>query len=353
MICEFLHRVSFLVLAGFALTAAAATPFIAFSAIPTVEGLFRNGNNRDIQGKIFVIQAVISSLESERALETLEALKGEGQQLHIKMIFSKRRKGKMGMLQLLYDSSSMKGEHLREVFFAPHILSKMKKDDRPSRLLFYSLILMYSFNDSTGIKALFKRYVGDFRSNDEIMDRNKIALYQRYRNYLLAIKKDKSLKKELISPLRPGDRREREKVRKLITSPMYKDINALKLIRQGNQFYWQVRLGQLNALFSNETHSLKSLTLRTPRGTVQVKAGHYTLLNKRYEWPHILLFRDEFFKFTHLQITKVKVYNTLSKRLFQLAKGHVDTLKKSRSSRHRQRHQEQRSQNVALLYYPL
>ncbi|MCY4524244.1 MAG: hypothetical protein OXB84_05860, partial [Halobacteriovoraceae bacterium] len=264
-----------------------------YSAIPTVEGLFRSGSNKKIAGKIVILSAIVNKFDEEGDLKELNAPgknleETEGQ--YVKWIFSRVNEQKIQVIQSLYDSNKMNKQSIIETFFIPHITKKVQKEPQVSRALFYSLMLMYAFNDSIGMKKLFQQYSNDFKENKEIMNQDKINLYNKYRNYLITLNKNSDLKDKLVSPLRPKNEKEREKVDKIINSSMYEDTGQVKLTRKNNRFFWEVTLKNAYALFTNEEYRLKHLQLEFPNGDAEVKAGDYSLINGHYALPRILLF---------------------------------------------------------------
>ena len=297
----------------------------SFSAIPTVEGLFRNGNNQNVVGNISILSAFVTNLEDKDALEDLKLSRKKPEEMegqYVKWIFSRVNERKFQILQSVHDSGKMDKKSLIEVNFISHILNKTKKEPKLSRYLFYSLMIMFAFNDSTGIKALLKKYNDDFKANKEIMNQDKINLYNNYRNYLLTLNQNKGLKNELVSPLRPQDESEKERVNKLINSSMYKNTGHVKLVRRKDRFFWEVSLRKTNALFTNEQYRLHYLLLDSPDGEVEVNAGDYFLSNGNYELPRVLIIKDEFFRYTHLRMINMRVYNKLRKNLPQMARDY-------------------------------
>ena len=302
-----------------------------FSAIPTVEGLFRNGNNQKVAGNISILSAFVTNLEDEDALKEMASSKKSPEQRegqYVKLIFFRVNEEKFQILQGLYDSAKMDEKSLIEVNFIPHILKKTKKEQKLSRSLFYSLMIMFAFNDSTGIKKLLKKYNNGFKENKEIMNKDKTRLYNDYRNYLLALKKNKDLKNELVSPFRPQDEKEREKADKLLSSSMYKNTGHVKLVRRNNRFFWEVNLRKAHALFTNEKYRLHYLQLHSPDGEVEVNAGDYFLSNGNYELPKILIFKDEFFRYIHFRMINMRVYDRLKRNLPTMARDYKKKLAK-------------------------
>ena len=294
-----------------------------FSAIPTVEGLFRNGNNQKVAGKIAIISAFVTNLEDKDALNEMISSQKRPEEMeghYVKMIFSKVNEEKFQILQGIYDSGKMDEKSLIEVHFISHIIKKIKKEPQLSRSLFYSLMLMYAFNDSVGIKKLFKKYSEDFKENKKIMNQDKVRLYNDFRNYLLTLKQNKDLKNELVSPLRPRNEKDRKKVDTLINSSLYKDTGHVKLVRRENRFFWEVNMKKAQALFTNEKYRLHYLQVHSPDGDVEVNAGDYFLSSGNYELPRILLFRDEFFKYTHLRMINMRVYDKLRRNIPEMAR---------------------------------
>ena len=305
---------------------------ISLAAIPTVEGLFRNGNSKTVTGNIALFTSMVLVSEDESLLKksiagslSTEEFKNAGGH-YMKFIFFKENERKINVLQVVYDSVSMNDSAISGVYFIPDLMKEMRKDQRASRSLFYSLMMMYGFNNSSGVRSVFKKYSEDFKANSEIMNQEKLKLYNTYRNYLRVLKKNNELKNELISPLRPKGIKEQKRINRLISTSMYKDTGHVSLIRDQNRFLWEVKMKNTRAVFSTEDHRLQWLFLNSPNGHVEVKTGDYFSFGG-HDLPRALFIKDEVFKNFYLRILKARYYEKLRKTLPELTNDYMKKFK--------------------------
>ena len=268
---------------------------MANAAIPTIEGLFRNPSNPEIDGDMVVLQLGIEEKEAEikenlgmfSSPNTSEetALREKG---YYKFVIKKNKSSRSyQVIQASYKSSNMYKEDLIEVKFYKNFRRKLKNETLFQRNLFYSLLTMYGLNSSTGMSDILSRYGNNYSRNREMMNKEKVGLMRRYKHYLKKIKEidEGSNIEEIESPFRPKNIELSTKVKKLLNQNMYNDTAAITLTKKAQKFYWQVTLGNIFALFSNTEHKLLFFELKDKEVSHKLYFRNYVLFNGKHQLP--------------------------------------------------------------------
>lgn len=291
----------------FTIFIAACWSISSAASVPTVEGLFRNSHNAEIQGntaavsftiesvqsmepeKVGGIQALMAPLyeESEDTQDEFEKKTG-----HYKLIFYVEENRPTPMLQIRYSGVGMAPAEVVDTFVVPNLDAHLQREKILEKQFFYSLVQMFVLNSSAGFNSVFKKEVTDYKSNKDLIDQEKKRLYERYMSYLKKVKESEDEEKsesELESPLKPKDEKERENVEKIMAKRFYSETDDVKLVREGGKFYWEVQLTGLRALFTQEEHRLKEMRLDTLQGALEVNIANYVLMDGTHELPQKVL----------------------------------------------------------------
>ena len=264
------------------------------SSIPTVEGLLRNGSNPDPSGEIILIKALI-----ERDRQKGEEHKREGDAtgdtalspLHVKFIFSLEVENRVQMIQALYNKGRMDVKDLSHVRYFPWFERSIARAFSPEQSIFYSLLNILGLNRSAAMINSLKRMDLNVQGNQEIFNHEKLALFNEYKKYLMAVKDNKELKNTLANPLYPQEEEDRERVAKVMNSSFFKEQETVSLKRESGGYFWLVEDRGFWAKFENETHRLKQMKLRGTKGEVVINVGEYLLFNGLHLLPKIVFFK--------------------------------------------------------------
>lgn len=280
------------------------TSFSLLAAVPTMEGLFRNGANENITGNLVVFNLLVT--EQPKIQET----EGKPKENYLKLVFFQEEDKSIKLFQFQYPDSQMSDQKLSHFTKVSNLYSKIKSDPKPERAVFFSILTMIGLNYSNSITALLKKYNPDFKYNREIINGEKMALYRSYRNYLT--EKEKSSTQSPLNPLKPE---EKLKVDELMKSSMYKSTGNVKLIKRDGDFYWFLDLSRSNALFSNDNHFIKELKILLSKGSIELDFDDYLSLNGTQMVPGQIMFKDSNERFYKIKITGLSVSQTTSGKL--------------------------------------
>lgn len=286
------------------------------AAIPTVEGLFRNINNKDIDGTIAVISFKI---EEQPSMATEETSSSEASELsktkYIKIFLSVENQQRIEYLKIEYNGQGMSNSGVSNVSYYPNILARMKLDKTIERELFISMMNMFALNDSRGISQFLTRYNSDYIPNKSVLNEKKIVLYNKYKSYLKKVNENKDLKDELMSPFKHEDPEKNLEIKQVLKDSMYIKSNNVFLHKVGKKYFWKVNLDTTDALFENNSLKLKQVEFNNGGGTIDLRVGEYILFDGVHELPKIVYFKDLLERIFKVRILKYKLFSKLTKTI--------------------------------------
>lgn len=161
------------------------------------------------------------------------------------------------------------------------------------------------------MKNFFTQTSPDFRDNLSLANGAKKELYRQYQAYLYKIKRNSSLKNQIVSPLLPENPEKRARVRSLMQEPLVKNNGQVSLLKVNNEFLWKINLKNIQVFFSKKKHQFKRLQFDNGISKFSITAGNYLLLDGVHEFPSILRFSDNRNNTHYNVITKSLKYKKL------------------------------------------
>lgn len=279
-------------------------------AAPTIEGLFRNGNNPDLSADLVVATFSVEELPNEVSKELLPVR-------YVK-VFMSRSNTAIVALQADYSDNRFAEPTTQKSYFRTQLSDDVKEAKFVERPLFYSVLSTLLLNDSRPMNHFLKTYASGFKTNREAMSPDKLELLQKYKEYLIAISEEGGSVKDALKATKEGNAEERAKAMDVITGGIYEKNDRVHLAREGGQFFWMTDLGAFKAWFTNEEHRLKKIQLNMENGkNVELECGEYVLLNGTHEVPKTITMRDSLnslYKISFLTLTHVADKSGMSAR---------------------------------------
>lgn len=295
----------------------------SFAAVPSVEGLFRNPNSQEIDGNLIVLKAMI-----EREATEEEYYKPS----FYKFLFSIEDE-RVRFLQVEYSEGKMTNDQVVSTLFLNSFIPKVKNDELIERSLFYSLLTMYGLNKSDAIASILKRYSQNFVTNNESLNKEKLDLFDKYKQYLTAKKEQEVDTEELKSPLESEDEEEKKKIQEIKSSNMYSENQSVKLVKEGRNFFLNIDLNGVSAKFTNEEHRLVRIKIQKGTSEIESHFSDYILFNGRHELPKHILIKDQENINYHIRFLGYKIFNNtgdnLAKRALKYKKIEEENIAKN------------------------
>ncbi len=266
----------FLLVAGFALSASAA---------PTIEGLFRHGNNADVTQHAVVLTMAVEELPTEVTKELSPPR-------FVKILFIKAG-GRYDLTQIDYADKKFSDNSVVGVVQKNQLLTEVRREDISGKVFFYSLLGSLTFNDSTLMNAFMKGHVAGYKTNRELMNKDKVELLKKYKDYLIAVSEEGGSVKDAIKATKEGDAEERKKALDVISAGVYDKSDRVHLTKNENGFFWLVDLEKIKLQFTNEEHQFKNAVAEfSDEQKFEMEAGEFAKLNSVHDFPRTLSFKD-------------------------------------------------------------
>ena len=279
----------------------------AFSAMPPVESLFRNGSNKDITQETTVLRFKVQELHTPDPLEETPLTERKLFNKYYKIIFHKNRYERIELIQAEYPNAKTQTDSISALYekrsFFRHITKQ--KTIHAERDIFWGLLASFALNDSTIISAFLKKSDKNYRDNAAIINQKLKRFYNGHKKYLQTIRDEPQLKATLTSPLQPKEVHEKERVREIMKTPFYTPSSQVRLVKEDDTFFILLELEKIKAQFTNDDFKLVNFSYYEPRGSIHVNAFNYHVVNSTNEVPRNIIF-NFFEKKYHVQILSLK-----------------------------------------------
>ena len=278
-----------------------------------MEGLFRNGINPSYQKNIVSVNVSTEQMFKEEKRNAVYA----------KLIFFLKNTKNADLLQIIYHNKNMDASSIIRVSHVKNVSTKIGRDGNKNRMLLFALFEMFFLNKSTPISILLKKINPSFAQNKEILNKNNIALY---RKYLRRLRQQNSNSETTQNNF--DFETEKKKV-----GSFYRREPSVKLVKMAEQFFWKIDMQSIQALFTNEKHQLKKISLNLFGEQVHIGTSGFGIFSKDYELPKVILFENqsrEKFLFTTLRLKNLDGNNRYMDRLVKKYMNYEEKFKKNK-----------------------
>lgn len=293
-----------------------ATLFLSssvFAYVPTVESLFRHGSNPDVTANGVAITFVVKKIEAVAK----EAPKGEESLLHeskaedfYKMFFTKMGTEAMKVAQTRYANNTFNEASLMEKHYYPNFTAFTIKGtpEESEKGIFQGMLRSMVFNDGSFLVNYLKTLGVPVKLNSEIINRQKVEYLASYKQYLLAVNKDRTARKTEANPLKPENSSEREKVDRVMNESMYVDQKQVKLSRENAEMAWLITAGPFEAVVSDKMREIQKIKYKSQMGEFEIICKDYWLANGTHALPRYILVKDYKGETFQIEITNLRHY---------------------------------------------
>lgn len=279
----------------------------SFASGPNMEGLFRNLSSGDATGNVQILKLRMVPLEIDGQKENSEESK------YIKMVFS-IEDSQVDLFQLEYKNANFSDSEVVRVRHFPSLNKVVMSDGNIERSIFYGLLSMFATNLSKPLVFVLRKLDPDFLLNSNILNEEQVRIYSKQRRHLVSVRSG-ATQASAPSPLRPATDDEKKKISETMNQDMYKKSENVNLVRENNNFYWQIKLSKIEALFSNKDFSILKLKIMQKESNYEYSFANYTMMSGEsflpqkiiYKNPNDKLFETQIFSFESVTATKQKI----------------------------------------------
>lgn len=267
---------------------------------PTHEALFKSSGSPESSLSTVVLKLQISRELSGQSLLTPISSAGENISSAIKenTVFAKitleRGRGDVEVLQTIHSALPMTERNIITAMYKQNLSRTILHESKPERSLFFSLILNQVFGETKTIVEFFRSIDSSFKTDKELLDPEKVAFFESYKQFLMEEEKNKetSVESGANSPMMPTSPEAKDALAKAMNGPLYKDGDGVMLHREKGEFFWQLLLPNIFALIGVEKRDLRVVKLRTNDGETLVNLEELNQFMSSVRFPSLILFKE-------------------------------------------------------------
>lgn len=299
------------------------------AAIPTMEGLFRNGINPDIVQDLAVLVVKMKNIktaqvEVENDIEKIAVDNSK----YYKILYNNTSQGPQDVIIATYKNANLDETELVAVKSYRNEKEMIGSSPVLHKKLTMAILNMFALNSSNGISTVLKELDNEFMTNKEMVNNDKKELLEKYRKFLIAKKeydhKIKEMKKNganinemekvsaPLSPMQPESAEEKTELNQIMSNSLYVPNKMIKLVKDGSDFFWVLQTEKINARFKNDTHMLKVLKINSDTGEYVVLPHEYATYQGEYLLPKKIEIKSEFVQ-SELEIQNYYLLNSKNK----------------------------------------
>lgn len=259
-----------------------------FAAIPSLEGLMRNSSNKELDKELVVAHVVVRRVAADEEFSNNENMITN----YFKYMFvtAENERDYQKALVIDYGSPKYDVNSVEKVVAFDNIGNLLDKE--PTKDLLQSVILSYAFNSSFGFNKIFKKIEPSYKSNADLINKEKAGLIDDYKKFLVKKKDYESRSKEEevtsdapTSPLESENDEKQAQLKSIMNSSLYRGSNNLKLVKRNREFIWAIELNNIKGEFKNESHQLIYLELNLNTGVHTIVPRSFVTYNGQYTLP--------------------------------------------------------------------
>lgn len=286
---------------------------------PTVESLFRNGSNGDVEQKTVIANLLIEAISDTNQEQNSSSFNTKlelPKYTTVKMLFYNDGQKNTKLVQLDYSDASFSSSKIAKLHYKNNLglQSIGLLDENVDGRFFYAIMSSLLNNNGSLVIELAKSLGSSIKLNKELVNQEKYQLLGRYKRYLekkIKANEDQSIQSPLISE----DSEKQNKIDEIMNQKFYHDSSYVIQEKEGDHFYWLVRDNIVLAKFTDQARHLKFVKLNTPSGNVEMVFRDYILYNSTHEFPREILFRTSFGKEFKISLKKLSVLEDSSENM--------------------------------------
>lgn len=258
----------------------------AAAYVPTVEGLFRHGNNPDVTTNALVLAASVTPHNPYA-----EKAEAPSNPLWVKWVYNVTPHGKLKLTQLIFSAPSMTDATLLDKTYIAELSPQSFPGAHTEKGFLLALLNSILINDGSFMIDFLQHHGVSVSANTEILNQDKIALLTRYRSWLAQTKGGRAAGADE-SPLAPSGAADRERVARLMSSSMYLDSGKVALSRHQGEPAWHIRTENFEAYVDDSRREVRQVILRQSNGEIDITCHEPTLLNGSHRVPKRLIIKN-------------------------------------------------------------
>lgn len=278
----------------------------AFSYSPTLESLFRNGNNIEVGNNTVVANISVIEIDSELNIP-INPVEELANKQAFKLLINNEREDYPILTQVNYKGGVISNNSLinfREKSYK-NLSGFVPNNENVDAQFFYSTLAMLLNNKSSMLLSVLKKYSAKIKTNIELINKEKTSLLINYKNYLTQIKDDETL--ELENPLKPDGDDKIAKVSEIKKQSFLEKDPVVKKEKIADDFFWVVKEENIFLKF-DEFHRVREIKVKTNMGEIEMIFGKFVIHGAQFEFPEFIWFKDTSGRKYEIKATKLSIF---------------------------------------------
>ncbi len=279
--------------------------------VPTVESLLRHGSNPDVTANGVALTLEIKKIGASQGDSKDSGLfVDQKNEDFFKLYFTKVSSDLMKVAQARFANNSFGDSALIDRQFYSNFSAHALKagGEEAEKGLFFGMLRSMIFNDGVFLINYLKTLNVPVKLNNEIINRQKVEYLASYKQYLIAINKDRTNKRSMPNPLKPADAALREKIEAVMNEPMYVDQKMVSLISEEGQMGWLISASGFEAIVSQKERDITRIKFKSTLGEFEIHCKEYWLANGTHRMPRSLIVKDFKGETYQVEIMNMKHY---------------------------------------------
>jgi hypothetical protein len=296
-------------------------PSTAFAYIPTIDSLFRNGNNIDIGDSTVVASLVITKVSQN---ENEELITDQPKRSAHKFLLTSGVVGISDFLQVDYRDALFSKETINEIKRRNKLDISSFSGELFETKLFYSLLKSLLLNESDLMISFLNKIDPKILPNKKLLNKDQLTLLNKYKKYLKELSEGTE---GLENPLLPIDEEKKEEIKEVLSKSLIADESNIKRLFENKNFYLTYKSDVLELKFENETHQLKNMNIKNGDSEIQVEMMNYVLFTNGFEFPEEISIKlangDQF----QIVLKKLQIINDTEQTYFKRINAYKKQIK--------------------------
>ena len=267
---------------------------------PLPESLFRNGINDDLKFPAVKVQMYIQQESMQINAEV------SSQRWEVLAYFLKESDSRVRAHYLLVTPD---GKIFRKISIPSLSQYASDRSSSSSQRVFQSLWSYLFTNDSRAMSNYLKSQYSRYSSNIDLINREKLNLLERQKDFLRKKANKIEGHEELKSPLQGETEEEKKKIKEILDSPFYNSSELVRMEKINDKYFWNLELDDFVAQFYNESRRIKLLRFKSGEGYFALEFFNFNKIKGFQILPEQIFVLSDSNETWKIEITDFANYN--------------------------------------------
>jgi hypothetical protein len=152
-------------------------------------------------------------------------------------------------------------------------------------VIFWTILDILLINRSDFFVKVVNELGIELIPNQKLINKDKLALINRYKEYIDLIRKDRELEKTLENPFKSDEVEKQENINRILSESFLKPSHQIKLENINSKLKWKISANDLEIWVDHSSRVIESIELMIDNDSFKVKLADYILINGTHFFP--------------------------------------------------------------------